>query len=338
MLPASKVEKGRNSVGETANIAKMAEKLAKELFAEYQWRRVGTTNINWTCEDQGRHGKKTHPSDVVFSYDEPYSQARTYVNCDLKSYAKDSISTASIKSAIESLAMSLTCAEKSDEFRKHYLDDHVTPEVCGMLFVYNHDGEYDKDFDAVLDKVKNEKLDIPQKSKIVVLGPSDIYWLNNVRHEIAYMRGGGGDLPDREHCRFFYPHLVRRKNVQFEQARACTLEMMTAPWMVLSYTKPKKQNQKGFVIFCRKRGTSVEEYLYLIDYLMHYQILVDHTEVHIKTLDADALAPSYFAKAKERYVDECEGSPEIRARLDAIQFGQINDVRTKFSEIELGME
>lgn len=53
-------------MGETVNIAKMAEKLSKELFAEYQWRRVGT-NISWTCEDHDRHGKKTHPSDVVCS-------------------------------------------------------------------------------------------------------------------------------------------------------------------------------------------------------------------------------------------------------------------------------
>ena len=30
----------------------------------------------------------THPSDVVFYYDEPYSSYRTYVNTDLKSYKK----------------------------------------------------------------------------------------------------------------------------------------------------------------------------------------------------------------------------------------------------------
>lgn len=325
-------------MAETANIAKMAEKLSKELFAEFQWQRTGTTNINWPCEDESRHKKKTHPSDAVFYYDEPYSQARTYVNSDLKSYAKDTISAAKIKTALESLAMSLSCAEKSEEFRTNFLHDHVSPEICGLLFMYNHDGEYDKDFDALLDKVKNEKLDIPAKSKIVVFGPSDIYWLNNVRHEIAYMRGGGGELPDREHCRFFYPHLVRRKNVQLEHAKACTLEMMTAPWIILSYTNPKKQNRKGFVVFCRKRGASVEEYLYLIDYLMHYQVLVDDTDVFIKTLDADRKAAAYFSKAKDQYVEECSGGAEISARLDAIQFGQINDVRTKFSEIELGMD
>ena len=41
------------------------------------------TNINWPCENQEKHEVKTHPSDVVFWYEEPYSQSRTYVNCDL---------------------------------------------------------------------------------------------------------------------------------------------------------------------------------------------------------------------------------------------------------------
>ena len=58
-------------MAETANIAKMAEKLSKEVFAEFLWQKTGSTNINWPCEDEERHGKKTHPSDVVFYYDEP---------------------------------------------------------------------------------------------------------------------------------------------------------------------------------------------------------------------------------------------------------------------------
>jgi hypothetical protein len=326
-------------MAETTNIAKMAEKLSKELFAEFFWHKMGPTNINWPCEDEVSHKAKTHPSDVVFCYDEPYTQARTYVNCDLKSYAKGSISLGGIRSAIESLARALSCAEKSEAFRVNFFHEHVSPEICGLLFVYNHDGEYDKDFSALLGQIKNEKLDIPSKSKIVVLGPSDVYWLNNIHHEIAYMRGGAAaQIPDREHCRYFYPHLVRRKNVQLEHAKAATLEMLTAPWIILSYINPKKQNRKGFVIFYRKRGESVDEFLYLIDYLMHYQVLVEDTDVFIKTLDAHPSAAAHFGKAKDQYVEEYDGGTEISERLNAIEFAQINDVRTKFSELQLGME
>ena len=325
-------------MAETANIAKMAEKLSKELFAEFFWNKIGSTNINWPCEDEEGHKAKTHPSDVVFYYDEPYTQARTYVNCDLKSYGKGSITLGAIRSAIESLARALSCAEKSEAFRTNFFHEHISPEICGLLFVYNHDGEYDKDFSALLGQIKNEKLDIPSQSKIVVLGPSDIYWLNNIHHEVAYMRGGAAELPDREHCRYFYPHLVRRKNVQLEHARAATLEMLTAPWVILSYINPKKQNRKGFVIFYRKRGESVDEFLYLIDYLMHYQVLVEDTDVFIKTLDAHPSAAAHFSKAKDQYVEEYDGGADISERLNAIEFAQINNVRTRFSDIELGME
>lgn len=325
-------------MAETTNIAKMAEKLSREVFAEFLWQQTGSTNINWPCENKENHSKKTHPSDVVFYYDEPYTQARTYVNCDLKSYAKDSITAGNIKSALENLAKSLSCAEKSEEFRKNFIHEHISPEICGLLFVYNHDGEYDKDFDTLLGKIKNEKLEIPPNSKIIVLGPSDVYWINNVRHEIAYMRGGTNQLPDREYCKFLFPNLVRRKNVQPENAKACTLEMMTSPWIVLSYTNPKKNNRKGFVVFIRNRGTSIEEFLYLIDYLMHYQILERNSEIIIKSLDADPMAASYFSKAKDQYVEKYKGGSEIKELFDKIQYGQINDIRTKFSELELGMD
>jgi len=324
-------------MAETTNIAKMAEKLSKELFAEFLWNRSEPTNLNWPCEEIERHNTKTHPSDVVFYYDEPYRQARTYVNCDLKSYAKGSITAGSIRSAIESLARALSCAEKSNEFRTKFIHDHVTPEICGLLFVYNHDGEYDKEFNTLLWQVKNEKLDTPSRSKIVVLGPRDIFWLNNVHHEIAYMRGGAGELPDRDSCKYFYPHLVRRKFVQLH-AKAATLEMLTAPWIILSYTNPKKQNRKGFVIFYRKRGESVDEFLYLIDYLMHYQVLVEDTDVFLKVLDQDRNAAAFFSKAKDQYVEDYMGGTDTRDILNAIQFAQINDVRTKFSELELGMQ
>lgn len=326
-------------MAETANIAKMAEKLSNELFAEFFWRKVGSTNVNWPCEATDLHESKTHPSDVVFYYDEPYSQARTYVNCDLKSYAKGSITTSSIKSAIESLAKALSCAEKSEQFRENFFHEHVSPEICGLLFIYNHDGEYDKDFSSLLGQINAEELDIPPKSKIIVMGPADVFWLNNVRHEITSMRGAVSKLlPDHEHCKYFYPNLMRRKNVQFDNARAATLEMLTAPWIILTYTNPSKQNKKGYLIFYKKRGESVSEFLYLIDYLMHYQILLEeNADVIIKILDPHPSAASHFDKAKSQYADENGGGQKVAERLNTIQFGQINDVRTKFSELELGM-
>src|SRR5207247_3006897 len=67
--------------------------------------------------------RKTHPSDVVFYYDEPYAVRRTYVNCDLKSYARSSITAGGVLSALESLAESISCIELSDTWRKMYIHE-----------------------------------------------------------------------------------------------------------------------------------------------------------------------------------------------------------------------
>lgn len=325
-------------MAETINIAKMAEKLSKGIFQEFLWGRMEHTNLNWPCENRGKHEVKTHPSDVVFWYDEPYSQSRTYLNCDLKSYAQGSITVGAIREAIESLAKTLSCAEISQEFSDKFVHPNVSPNIHGMLFVYNHDGEYDKDFSKILDKVSSDGLDIPKGSKIVVFGPEEIFWLNNVHHEIIHLRGGTGMLPERDHCKFFYPHLVRKKNVQLEHAKAATLEMLTAPWIVLSYVNPKKSNKKGFVVFMRKRGHTVDEFLYLIEYLMHYQIITGEAEVTIRLLDPHPNSSANFAKAKDQYISDYQGGEEIKQILDGIDLGKLEHVRTSFCELELSRQ
>src|SRR6185437_3768261 len=94
------------------------------------WQTNGTYDQNWPCEDPTGHvlpttemqvadatsatkrkrksppPQKTHPSDVVFSYDEPYRTVRTYVNCDLKSYAAGTITPHKVLSAMRDLALS----------------------------------------------------------------------------------------------------------------------------------------------------------------------------------------------------------------------------------------
>jgi hypothetical protein len=112
-----------------------------------------------------------------------------------------------------------------------------------MLFVYNHDKEYDKDFSKIIDKVKSEDLDIPKGSKIVVFGPEDIFWLNNVHHEVIHLRGGAGLLPERDFCKFFYPPLIRKKNVQPDNAKAATgVDSFSWTLSILILRSPHAQN------------------------------------------------------------------------------------------------
>lgn len=172
-------------VAETSNIAKMAALLSDDVFGEFLWKRVGPVDTNWPCEDRDHHKTPTHPSDVVFYYDNPYSLSRTYINCDLKSYANGTITKSKLAPAIESLARSVSCAEKSAEWQERFLHDQANHDICGLLFVYNHDGEYDNDFRRVLSDITPRLNDLPKNSKLVVLGPEDIFWLDNVRYEIV---------------------------------------------------------------------------------------------------------------------------------------------------------
>ena len=324
-------------MAETANIAKIAELVADKVFPIFKWQKTGSGNQNWSCEKQEQHEVKTHPSDTVMFYDEPYSVSRTYVNFDLKSYKRGSITAGAITSAALSLAKSLECAEISENWRKKYTHEDVTVNIVGVLFVYNHDGEYDKDFDSVLATIKPEELKVPSGSRIVILGPRQIFWLNNVRHEIVAMRGENPkQLPDDTDCRFYYPELVRKKKVQRDLATSATLEMLTSPWITLEFGE-KGSPQFGYVIFYRRRGESAEEFLYLLDYLTHYQMVDKGVSIKLRLLDPHPNAPANFKRAIHEYVDVYEGGESMATLLNAIEYQSMTSIVTKFSEIEIGM-
>lgn len=331
-------------MAETANICAMAEKLSNELFSEFFWKRTGPMNTNWACQKQDTHAVKTHPSDVVFYYDDPYSRNRVYVNCDLKSYAKSSITTSAIGGALESLSKQVACAEISEEWRDLYIHSGVTPSVCGLLFVYNHDGEYDKNFRNHLAPLQSAKLDLPKGAKVVVLGPEDICWLDNIRYDIVQMRGrrtGGEPLPDPEHCRYFYPQLVRRKNIELEHAKAATLEMLTSKLIVLEYVRPTTPDRKGLVLFYRGKGAVAQEFIYLFDYLRNFQLLQQGVDIEVKLLDAAQVAQPMFQKAQQTYVDGLSGgaaASPLAECVNQIQYKRMTQVVSRYSDIELGMD
>lgn len=328
-------------MAETSKIAKMASKLSDELFAEFFWTKVGPEDSNWPCEDPEHHGVTTHPADVVFWYDEPYSSKRTFVHCDLKSYAKGSISTAAIQGALTSLCKQVACAEKSETWRDLYMHGNVTPDVCGLLFVYNHDGGYDKNFASHLTGIKDDKLPLPKGSRAFVLGPRDILWLDNVRFEIRQMRGAAGQaaLPAAANCKYFYPQLDGRANLQPDKARAATLEMLTSPWIVLEY-EAGANSQRGFVVFYRRSGETEEEFMYLLDYLRHYQVLEHGTTIEIKSFQTTPTAAATFQKATQRYIEGLGGAStsDLAKKLAAIKYSKMTQAVSDFSEIDLGMD
>lgn len=333
-------------MAETANIAKMAESISKEIFEVFLWEQTGPKNQNWDCEDQTNHNKKkTHPADVVFTYREPYSTERTYIHCDLKSYNSTTITKNTIHNALESLSQQIACANKSEEWRKLFAYDNTPYSITGLLFIYNHDNNYDKEFNNHLHSLNYEKIVLPKGSKIVVLGPDDIDWLNSVAHDILVMRGKK-DLPEERYCKFFYPQLIRKSNIQLNEAKAATLEMLTSPFILLEYNtniddnKPKTPN-RNFVIFYRGKGENINEFYYIINYIRTCQLLNDAENITIKLLEPYKSAPTFFQQAVNIFCkkfDEYDTNSSLSKRIKSIKYDSINTVQKKFSTVEIGMD
>jgi hypothetical protein len=144
-------------MAETANIAKMAEKISADVFSVFGWESRALANHNWNCVELEKHHKKkgikTHPTDAVFSYLDPYLGQQVYVNTDLKSYSSGSLESLDLTRSLRSLARATECANKSQEWQQLFVETGSNHSVIGLLFVYNHDGEYDKDFETELEKL-----------------------------------------------------------------------------------------------------------------------------------------------------------------------------------------
>jgi hypothetical protein len=354
-------------VAETDNIAKIAEVLAQKLFNRFLWFDTGGWNQNWKCVNADHVSIKrgrpktvsssdestelsasatqpaekivkilTHPSDVVFYYDEPYRPIRTYINADLKSYKRGSITSTAIASAIESLALALECAELSQEWRDKFVHDGKSYEIVGLLFIYNHDGEYDKDFDQLLAKVNHERLQIPERSRVLVFGPNHIRWLDNIRHDLSGLYSEH-ILPHEDLWSYYYPDLVRKKKIQ-NSGRAATLEMLTSPYIVLSYPAVDSK-LAGYIVYYRGVGSRAEEFLYLLDYLTHYQMVRPGIEIRVRMLAPDENAPARFVRAVDEYIENFDGQEsDLANQLRSIKFDVMPQISSQFSLVKLGMK
>ncbi|MDR2409167.1 MAG: hypothetical protein LBE13_13780 [Bacteroidales bacterium] len=322
--------------GESENISKMAEILTNEMFNEFFWEKSGPININWKCINEN-HEKKTHPSDIVFSYLEPYVNSRTYLNCDLKSYSKKSINKISIKTAVENLSMAVSCAENSEDWQEKYIiSNNDNFNVHGLLFIYNHDGEYDNDFQTILEEATQTNIQLPLNRRIYILNPKDICYLYTVVNDLKRLRGDGY-LPQSRDYQYYYPDLTYKKVVSAQVRFAATIEMLLGPFFVLRYKILNRDNTFGLLVYYKKEGKSVDEFIYIIDYLFHYQQLQNYEKIDICLANPYKDAPAIFSAAKKEYSVKLNESGMMGERLNIIHYRSVNNIFKYFSEVEIGM-
>jgi hypothetical protein len=325
-------------MAETSKIAKMAEFVSKEIFETFGWTQFGPRDANWECVIE-QHGCKTHPSDVVYFYDDPYESTRIYVNADLKSYAKKTINPARLAGAISSLAKTTECANVSPGWSSLYSPQTGNWTAVGCLLVYNHDGEYDSDFQKLLDGVHPANFGIAAPRRMFLLGPQDAVYLLTVAHDIVWLRGKG-DLPAPELCHFYYPDLVKVK-ARSSSPSAASIETLMGPWLILRYRKGAATVvEEGTIAYYRGPADSPDEWKYFLDYLFRYQLVADSTLIRVRVPFASKNAAAHFDRAKQDYVENAHprDKEQFEARLKSVQFESVTNMTPVFSEVELGMD
>jgi hypothetical protein len=333
-------------VSETENIARIAEKVSKELFTIFGWERSGPRNENWKCACPERHRTRdgTHSSDVAFYYDDPYDAGHVYVSVDLKSYAKSSITRANVAGAVSRLAMATECTELSSQFAEYYVPDHGPKpwKAVGLLFIYNHDGDYSSDFDDLVDQIDADNFALPATRRMFLLGPSQISYLYNIARDITHLRGLQ-DIPQPAECSFFYPDLVRVQTRTAKSARAASLEWLTGPWQILRFSRSADGGaiRNFYYVYYRDAGTTTDEFKYLFDYLFRFQLIDDGNTIIVRAVPTGTRnsAAVLFAKARAEYVASAHPAArdDLATRLKVIDFATIATCHTWFDHLEIGM-
>jgi hypothetical protein len=322
-------------MSETGNIEQLAKIVSKEIFKVFKWETCELKDVDWKCEFE-HHSKKTHPSDVVFHYIHPYTGNRVYINTDLKSYKKTSISKGAIQKALNSLAMAVECSNVSKDWQdKYYVDEDYQSETVGLLFIYNNDNQFDKDFRQYLIEVDREKLNIAKGNKLFVFGPDDINYLltvaGDIRHRIADEL-----LPRGEDYTFYYPDLVLNKRHGEEWGQAAIFEYLTAPWMLIKH-RLANEVASGYLIYYKRKGSTVDEFVYFLDTLSHYQLLLQGEPIVIRFVGCHSGALNNFNKAKREYLKSWGEDAARKKQLDNIEAGSVTRVVAEFNPMEVGM-
>lgn len=327
-------------MSETINIGDIALKISKDIFKHFFWEIHPKKDENFNCtndehKSDGGTPKTTHPGDVVFFYSDPYLGKNIYLHTDLKSYAADTIKTNKLREAFRSLCMTIECAKESSHWREKYsIDDSEAHEVRGMLFIHNHDNNYEKSFNATLDKVSLTSLPISPGSILHFLGPYDIQRLYSITNDIRCLKGEG-ELP--KDYTFYYPDLVmiRRQGDVWKQP--ATIESLVGPYLIIKHRETDTINP-GYLIYYNRPGSSPEEFVYFLDTLSRYQMLESGQKIRIKVTDKTAKddLKSVFETAKKKYAKVWGFDPVREKILNGIEIERITSVTSTYNPGDIG--
>lgn len=333
--------------GEVANISEVAVRVTKDIFKWFKWEATPVMDENFNCHKVEKHKpdpKKgaakasatpnyTHPVDVVFKYFDPYLNKVVMLNTDLKSYAKSSITTASVTGAIESLAKAIDCARGSAEWQGKYVLDARPYEIRGLLFIYNHDNEYHNDFLKLIEPINTDKVGIQEGQVLHVLDALRIRYLYTIVTDMKHLYSEN-EFPIKDYS-FFYPELYLHRSHGDPDDLPATVELLCSPYMIIKHgsttqidptnTDAGSENE-GYVIYYNQDGSTEQEFRYLLDSLSRFQILRGKCSIKIRVAHHKPSPEmrSKFETAKNLYLAAWGMDSYKKSELERIEFGVVN--------------
>lgn len=263
-------------MSETSNIANLADKVSSDIFKWLKWGISPIKDEDFNCDKENKHNKKTHPVDVVFNYEHPYNGKTIFVNTDLKSYKSTSITTNTVRSSLKSLAMTIECALVSEGWTKKYVHNCESWDVIGLLFIFNYDNDYDKNFTKILSQISLDSLNIKKNQKLIVFGSEIINYLLNLVEDLRKAVQDRRKFDETAYD-FYYPNLVENKTHTLRSFPA-TVEYILSAFVIVKFNK---ENDRDYLIYYKEKGDTVEEFTYLIDTLLSYQILIPENKLEL---------------------------------------------------------
>lgn len=334
-------------MSETKNIAAIAGKIQNDIFKVFHWELHAQEDTNFDCvcdqheSDKGVK-KKTHPGDVVYHYFDPYANRRIFLHTDLKAYAKKSIQQTKIREALKSLAMTVECAAITDSWRTKFQAVEDGPyEVRGLLFVANHDNKTPGRFRELLKGIALKNIPVAKGQILHILGPDNIADLFSIATDIKL------SIADKQigaSYRFFYPDLTLWKRHTADDERVgATIEMLLSPYFVLKYSQVSDESgtllrRRGSLVYYSRPGTTVEEFVYLLDSLSRHQLVNSQEDLSVRVYcqDGSADIKNNFDKAKKRYCHMWGFEGGREQEITSITIDSIQRVLPNYKADELG--
>lgn len=349
-------------MAETENIGKMAEIISDNLLSIFKWNKIDLYNVNFDCNKPKEHAKAknaeshTHPVDVVFHYLDPYTNKRVLFNTDLKSYKENSIGEQNVRTALQSLAKTIECARLSKEWRNRYANFEEPIDIRALLFTYNHDGQFDRDFysrffikkksDPANKRVINtSNIGLKRDQLLHIIEPTQINCLNTIVTDLNFLASKQKipHLYEDKHW-FFYPELFLHKTHFNKYHRPATIELLSSPVLIVGHDEVKHKDEivepSGYVIYYNGTGETKEEFIYLLDTISKHQMLDSSASIKIRCTASNKHKDitSTFKNAISEYASAWGYDSYKKQRLSEIEknFETVTQVKELLSDIDVG--